>query len=359
MRDGKGGFIRGKFHTLKLDELSAVDDPAQEGARAVIWKRRAESTLADPIFKYIDTADGARSFASVLEDSEKDRKHWAALDKIWPAINAVTDSIRSIIGDSKIGWDAKQAMLRDSVENFLREVADKSPDIEAELLKYLEKGVSEMSDIQKQLDDANAELAKAKTDLAAAEKARDAAIAKSADSEKEKKDAEDALEEMKKRGEDEILKVGDTEIRKSVAGEAQFAILKAQQAQIEKQQDTIAMQSFEKRAGDEFGAVVGTDVEKALILKAREVMTADAQKALDAIMTSAQKMAQAGFTETGHQDVNKIADAQKARGDYMAKVNEIAKRDDIPQHAAMQKARGEYPELFKAYHEASQIPAAA
>jgi hypothetical protein len=356
MRDGKGGFVRGKFRTLKLDELSAVDDPAQEGARAAIMKRRGDSALA-PIAKYIDTAEGARSFAAVLEDSEKDRKHWAALDKIWPVISAVTDSIRSIIGDSKIGWDAKQAMLRDSVESFLREVNDKSPDIEAELLKYLEKGVADM-DLQKQLDDANAEIAKLKSTVTDLEKASDAANAKMEASDKEKKDAELALENLKKSGDDEILKVGDAEIRKSVAGEAQFAILKAQQSVIEKQNDTIVMQAFEKTAGTDFAQVVGTDTEKALILKARTAMPEAAQKALDAVMASAQKMAAAGFTEEGHADVAKTADAQKAKGDYLGKVKEIEKRDDIPNHQAMQKARDEYPELFKAYHASSQTEAA-
>ncbi len=44
----------------------------------------------------------------------------------------------------------------------------------------------------------------------------------------------------------------------------------------------------------------------------------------------------------------KVANAQKAAGDFNAKVSEIAKRENIAPYLAMDKARMEAPELFAA-----------
>lgn len=350
MRDPKtGAIIRGRFMTLKLDELSAVDMPAQEGAQAVIMKR---ASADHPILKYVCTEDGAKTFVEVLAATEAERKHWAANDKIWPVINAVTDSIRSIIGDSKIGWATKQTMLRETVEGFIAEVNEKAPEIEAELTKYLDEGVIKMSDIEKKLEAAEAALAKAQTDIADLTKARDEAVAKAKESDDETKDAKEKFENLKKSGDDEILKVGDAEVRKSVVGDAQFAIFKAQQSEVAKLNDNLLMATLEKRADAEMGSLPGTSIEKAAILKHVAGMPEDVKKSFDTIITAAQKMADAGFTELGHQDVSKMQDIAKAKASYMEKVRDVAKRDSIPEFQAMQKARDENPELFKAYREA-------
>lgn len=333
-----------------------MDRPAQEGAVAPIMKRRDDS----PILKYCDDEREAKAFSELLESAEKERRHWAANDKIWPLISAVTDSIRSIIGDGEIDWAAKQSMLRNSVEEFLAAIREKAPEVEAELNKYLCEGVQEMTDIAKKLEQAEAALEKAKADLATVTAERDAALAKAKTAEDDKSKMEEEMADMKKRGDDEILKVGDTEIRKSEVGEAQFKIFKAQDDQIRKQREEIAMADFRKRADDSFGHLPGTTEERASVLKAMGSMDEATRKSLDTILTAAEKMAATGFTEVGHQSVEVKANLQKAKGDFEAEVQKIAQRDNIAIHLATQKARAEHPGLWKSYYDAQQeanIPA--
>jgi hypothetical protein len=75
----------------------------------------------------------------------------------------------------------------------------------------------------------------------------DAEKAKKAEEDKEKKKKEEE-EEAKKRASDEVLKVGGTEIRKSVVGDAQFAVMKSQQEEILKLRDKDEISAIEKRA---------------------------------------------------------------------------------------------------------------
>ena len=58
---------------------------------------------------------------------------------------------------------------------------------------------------------------------------------------------------------------------------------------------------IEKRVFEEYPHVAGTAAEKVLVLKARVGMSEDAQKALDAILLSAEKLARAGFDSLGSQ----------------------------------------------------------
>lgn len=87
--------------------------------------------------------------------------------------------------------------------------------------------------------------------------------AEEAKAKKEKDDA-DAAEEAEKRAGDETISVGGVELRKSVIGEAQFAVIKSQQAEISKLADKDAVSTIEKRvaalkhigAPDELAALI-------------------------------------------------------------------------------------------------------
>ncbi len=65
---------------------------------------------------------------------------------------------------------------------------------------------------------------------------------------KDKADAEKAADAKKRAEGDEVLKVGGTEIRKSVVGDGPFAVMKAQQESILKLEDDRAAAEFTKRA---------------------------------------------------------------------------------------------------------------
>lgn len=256
---------RGRYKTLKLNELSAVDNPAQEGALMSIMKRGEENDVTDLDKSNITAGNGAQG-----------------------GDNQMTD---------------------------------------------LEKALAEIETLKGQITTLTGE--------------RDSAVAKADKASKDEADAKAKFEEMKKTAGDEILKIGDTEIRKSAVGDGTFAAMKAQQGEIEKANDRAATAEFEKRAGTELAHVVGTDAEKGAILKAASRLPEADRTALDAILKSAEQMAKGAFERLGIRHEN-IADVAKAASDFNGKVADIAKRDGVAQHVAMQKARAEHPDLFKA-----------
>lgn len=145
---------------------------------------------------------------------------------------------------------------------------------------------------------------------------------------------------------DETITVGGQELRKSEVGDANFAVAKALR-------DERDLAKFEKRADAEFGHVPGTTAEKAELLKAIEAMPDEAKKAAEAILTAHEKMVAAGFERLGTGALPLTATEKAATDGFNAKVQEIAKRDNIPLSSAMSKARREFPEDFAAMNGAA------
>lgn len=253
--DGK--VVRARYTSLKLNELSAVDRPAQPGAKAVIMKR--DDRLEEPANKRDE--------------------------------NSMTKTVEQLEGEI-----AKLTGTNTSL-------------------------TAQLATATKALEDMTGERDKAKEDCDKAQKALIAAT-------------------------DEVIKSGDVEVRKSEVGEASFTMLKAMR-------DERDMAQFEKRAETEFGHVVGTTTEKAAVLKAFAGMSEDTRKAAEAVFTAAEKMAAAGFERLGSGGVVQNETQKAATGTFMAKVAEIAKRDSIPQSAALAKARTEFPAEFAAYNGAA------
>lgn len=155
-------------------------------------------------------------------------------------------------------------------------------------------------------------------------------------------------------GDDSVVIEGER-ISKADVGEAVFNVLKSQSDKIEAQrldiakaQDEAQMAVLSKRADSEFAHVPGTSNEKAQMLKAIGTMPEALRKHFERVLTQSEKIAKAAFATVGVAGSNP-EDFAKSKRDFEAKVAEIAKRDGLPRHEAMSKARQEDPEGFKAY----------
>ncbi len=213
-----------------------------------------------------------------------------------------------------------------------------------------EEGTDSMA---KTVDELNADLAKANTDiatlksttasletqLAAANKAKDDFMAERDKAKEECATAKAALVTAT----DEVIKVEGTEVKKSEVGEAQFALTKALISRAD-------MATFEKRAEVEFGNVVGTAAEKALVLKGLETLDEPTKKAAEAILLAAEKMTAAGFDRLGSGGIHSNPTQKAAADTFTAKVAEIEKRDSVTRSVALTKARAEFPDEFAAYN---------
>lgn len=337
-RNKDGSVSRARYTSLKLRELSSVDRPAQPGALAVCFKRDdgPDATVIAEVAKYVCDEDGAHSFAEVLSENKFSQE-------IWPFTDALSQSIRSIVGDKSLTGADREGRINASVAEFLAAVRSISPDTEKRLAELISKRESDMTDLEKaqarvaeltgQLTSANA--------LVASEKAR--ADTAEGDLTTEKAAHVETKAALNK-ATDEVITVGGTELRKSEVGDANFSVAKALR-------DERDMAQFEKRAAEEFGHVTGTTAEKAALLKAiAGIADEEVKKAAEAVLTAAEKMAASGFDRLGTGHGAPSTPTEKAAEDgFMVKVREVAKRDEITESEAMRKARIEFPAEFAAY----------
>lgn len=333
-----GKVVRARYNSLKLQELSSVDRPAQPGALAMIMKRDGTPDRAEimaEIAKYICADDGAHTFTETLRENKFS-------EQIWPFTDALSQSIRSIVGDDALSAAERDSKVTVSVSEFLAAIRQISPETEKRLAAVLNRSDKIMSKTVEQLE---AELAKANaanetltSQLATATKALTEA---EAERDKMKTDCDEAKKALIA-ATDEVITVGGTELRKSAVGDANFTVAKALR-------DERDMAVFEKRAADEFPQLTGSTAEKALVLKAIDTLPEETKKAADAILTSAQKMLAAGFDRFSRNPGMLEPTNKQAVDGFTEKVAEIVKRDNVAEHVAMGKARVEHPELFAAY----------
>lgn len=430
--DGK--VRRSRFTSLKISELSAVDNPAQPGATMAIMKRdfsadqrqrmadsgealpdgsypianvsdlknaihafgraknsakvkahiirraraldaldqlpedwKVKKQLADllDLAKYmVDGDEGAETFQEVLAESQFNQN-------VWPCVDALSQSIRSIVGDSSLSGGERDAKISESVDQFLQAVRDISPEVSKQLSELcrkregpmpktveelqaaLTKAEGQLEDATKRAETEKARADKAEGDLAAANTALEAAKAEGGELATVKAELQTVKADLAKATE-ETIKVGETEIKKSVVGPEQFAMAKA----IADERDTAKL---EKRADTEFRHVTGSAAEKAAVLKLVDDLPADnpTRKAFEAIITSAEKMAANAFDRLGSQG-GQTPTQKAAQSTFDDKVSEIQKRDSLSRSAAMSKARTEFPEEFEAaYGDGAEQSAAA
>src|SRR5690606_7510865 len=248
-------------------------------------------------------------------------EHYEMLDKAWPVISALDQSIRSIVADTEIDTTTKHTMLRNSVETFLAAIKSVMPEIEEVLEKALntigfnlKKGqtMSKNTDVaalQKQLNELSKKLTvleseksyfKAVADLSPEEKEYfDKADDKAKAEFLKMKPAERAQAIAKAKKEDEVIEVDGNKLYKSKCDPAMWAFIKAQAEQTEnlkkkldEEREARREAQLAKRAKDELSYLAGTDEEKVELLKALETLPESQRKVMDSVLKSASAAAQ-------------------------------------------------------------------
>lgn len=357
------------LHDFTIDKIASVDLPCQEHAVATLIKRRADISK-------VEIAE-ARAFDQILAENEARELQWQAEQKMWPLFSALRDSLGTIAADPALDIATKAIRVQESVSQFVRSLQSEWPEVAAEIesIAKAKPDVAGMAAFIKAAacGDQGRKESKMPTDaekiagleksLDETTKARDEAVAKAAGLEAELAKAK----AMPKEGEDwemdgkpttkgldfidkhrpaadEVLKVGDTEIRKSAVGEANFSIFKAQE-------ERLAIGELAKRADTEFASAPGTGIEKAALMRYVERAPEAVRKTFDSILAAASKAYDAAFQKRGYSEGAPAggngAEIRKSQGDFNTKVGEIRKRDNCSRTDAMSKARREHPELFK------------
>lgn len=333
------------MRAFKIDEISGVDRPAQEHAKMVIMKRNAAAPkpateqLAKDMYGIMSSSGnppGAKSFSDLIAATEECRRQSEVSQELWPYFDALSDSIRSIVADNTMDEPGKINAIRQSIDQFTTAVTAAVPDAEAEIEKlftdpassgvflagipagdHVSKKETPMSDEPKKV----ADLEKAVAELTAANvtltKAKDEAEAKVTDLTK----AADIAKN------DEVLKVGETEVRKSAVGDATFAMFKAQQADLQKAKDETEMVTLQKRAETELGQLPGETVAKAKVLKAIAKMSDEDKAVLDTMLKAGQAAIAKGFAKFGVVNGGVNGDNPEAKLETLAKAR--ATKDGI------------------------------
>lgn len=390
-----------------IGEISAVDMPAQEGAKAMIVKRADgdKKNMVDAGLvakRYISSMDGAVSFGTVVREELKCEQYYEMLEEVSPLLNALDTSLRSIAGDGAYDAATKLTMARTTVEDFMTSLRAKWADADTFMMAALAKMESkenedmdeltklknQLADLTKQLEAAKAGVdaakatAKSETEnLTAQLEKANAQIAELTaksgltDTERsyfdslEKAEQADFLKMSKKQRaaavakaaeDDETITVKGRVIRKSKVGDDMFAILKAQQEDtlemakgLDEERDRRVNTELSAKAKSEYGNLPGTDVEKAAVLKAMEDMDEAVRGTLTKMLVAGEGAIKSAFSRLGNTntDLGQHSGLRKSGSShpFLQKVAEIRKRDNIGQAQAMTKARNEYPEEFKDY----------
>lgn len=153
-----GKLRRKNMRSFKLDEISAVDKPAQEGALAVLMKRKTEPTLADRI---VDSYLKSHAFAEPAHQRVSKGMTTEKAEGSWKAFAALETSLHSILGDNSLTDQDKLSMMKASTTEFLDFTKGTVPDIEDRLGKALGStsgGDMNLRAIKKQMEQLGAQL---------------------------------------------------------------------------------------------------------------------------------------------------------------------------------------------------------
>ncbi len=263
----------GKMTKFRIRELSGVDKPAQQGAKALFMKRDESP------------AHGGQPEGATMPN---------AIKKALGLADTATDAeVEAAIVAKVAGGDTAIAKALEPVQAALA----------------VAKAKAAMTDKEKA--------------FAAGQKMDDAAVCKFMEQTPEAR----ATEIAKADSGDEVLEVAGATIRKSVVGDGMFAIVKAQAAQIEanaaaiaKANDTAANATFAKRAVDEFPHLVGTVEERSAVLKHLSGAPPAVQKAAEAILKAAEATAKLAFSKLGTIEMDDDGEATVTKNDGDATV---------------------------------------
>lgn len=247
------------LRNYKLRELSFVDDPACEQARVTIHKAKMEpvekpwSSIAD-LPKQVQSlpTEAKQVFMRVanqcLADGDSDesamRQAWTAVENGWKKSES-DEWVRKSesTGDNEMTIEQLQAQLTE---------LQKKHDVEK---TRADKAESELK-VEKAFHEAT------KTELSA------------------------KIEKAKK---DEVIKVGEQEIRKSVVGDEMYAILKAQNDRAVALETQLDLASVEKRVSQEFGKLPGEAIAKAKFFRELSGLTKESKEVGETMLKAGQE----------------------------------------------------------------------
>ena len=273
---------------INLNEISAVDDPAQPTAKATIFKRAKE----------------VQKEAGPSGDNTNPEEEFMKPEEI-----------------EKMVSEAVEATKAELTKSFADDLA---------------KAVNEAFDTMLAFDGEELDLFKAKDKAA-----QDELMSMSPEERKKKLKGEKAA--------DEVVKFEGKEISKSAVGDATFALykrLEAMDIEVAKAKDAEEFAKLEKRASEEFGNLPGTDVEKAKILKAVGALDEEVKKSLEAILKSANEGNKEAFVQKGAKGAVDANDAVAKKAALDGKVSEIMTSRSVTKTKAFEIVAIENPELI-------------
>lgn len=327
--------------TLTLREISGVTVPAQTPALVTIMKS-ADVPVVEELTKYLSTMDGAASFADFLADGIECNEKWRAQEAVWPLLNALNDSVSSIVADGSLSSDDRQAKIAESVAQFT--AAMQSPEINGntDAIEKLFSTVKEQGHMSEELKKAHdalvaqvADLTKQLSEAATLAKFSDAEKAFLAKADKDSADKFKAATEEERKGmiekaasEDEVFKsVHGVEIHKSAVGSGVFELLKAQdedsratRAELAKAKDEARTVELTKVAETDYANLPGTAIEKVAVLKKMDSMSETERGTLTNMLKAANGAISGAFIEKGtsysNEDIAKSAKVEQLAKAY-------------------------------------------
>lgn len=346
---------------ITITEISAVDRPAQAGARAVLMKRGPDPSLG----KRRSLLTSVGGHAHILAEEDFDGRIIDAGETSY-AVSEGADVghthpwIRRDDGTILIG-EAEGHTHEIQATTKRAEGDDPMPKTTEELQKELEAKQAELDKANKAKE---AEIAKLQ-----AERDEAQAIAKMSDKERKAMDEMDDEDKKKflkadqperdriiaKRAEADpvVYTASDgTEYRKSDGRLADFAKRDDERSkEMAKARQEAQDARIEKRISAEFPNFGKAKAKAAaVLLKAVEAVEDEAlRKECDELLKAAHAALDRFTKMDGHRGGETDPSVVKAAGDFQTKVQEIRKRDECTHQEAMRKARIEHPELFKAF----------
>jgi hypothetical protein len=299
---------RNIMRAFKISEISAVDRPAQEGAKAAIIKR--------------NTNDGELSMPTEKEFQKK-------LDDLAAELAKVKTDSEAKIGElstANAELVTKAAAATEAAE-FATAVSKMTPAQQAFLDRVKGKG----KDGKEPDEDDTKKVRKAFVAMTSAQR--------------------DEYMTEKSAG-DEVITIDGEEMRKSVIGATQFNVLKRQServAALEKSsKDAIEKAEtveLAKRADEEFAHLPGTTEDKVSVLRVIGKSDKKVQETFATMIKAGEKAIKGAFEKLGHRGGSPSVD----KGEFEKRVAEVRARDGSSRMDAMEKARKEFPVEFEAY----------
>lgn len=151
---------RRKMKRFRLDEISAVDKPAQEGALATLMKRKrerlgvakADSALVTQIVDHY-LANGSDGFAAYSHASIAKQMDAAKAEPCWPYFEALQTSLQSIVRDDSLSDNDRVRLMKSSASDFVEAAQKELPGFESYLRKGLNEGSMNLTQLRKQMAD--------------------------------------------------------------------------------------------------------------------------------------------------------------------------------------------------------------